>query len=82
MTLEFGDEVRLVGDEADLTRIESIIGHKSQRLSETQFLPFAIGLLAGVVLGNIPISLSSTFSFQLGMAGGPLVAGFVRWTFW
>lgn len=76
-TLEFGDEVRLVGDVADLARIEPILGHKAQRLNETQFLPFAIGLLAGVVLGNIPISLSPAISFQLGMAGGPLTAGLV-----
>lgn len=74
-TLEFGDEVRLVGDTADLERIEPIIGHKAERLNETQFLPFALGLLVGVVLGNIPLNLTEEISVSLGMAGGPLAAG-------
>ena len=74
-TLEFGDEVRMVGDVEDLARIEPIIGHKAERLNETRFLPFAIGLLAGVLLGHLTIPLSSTIKIQLGMAGGPLVAG-------
>ncbi len=76
-TLEFGDEVRLVGDVEDLARIEPIVGHQAQRLNDTQFLPFAIGLLVGVVIGNFPIRLTSTTSFQLGLAGGPLAAGLV-----
>ncbi len=76
-TLEFGDEVRLVGDEADLARIEPVLGHQAQRLNETQFLPFAVGLLVGVVLGKIPVNLSSNISLQLGMAGGPLMAGLI-----
>ncbi|TWT78267.1 Aspartate/alanine antiporter [Posidoniimonas polymericola] len=76
-TLQFGDEVRVVGDVADLARIEPIIGHQAQRLNETPFLPFALGLLAGVVVGDIPITLSPAVSFKLGMAGGPLTAGLI-----
>ena len=76
-TLEFGDEIRLVGDTADLERIEPIIGDRAERLNETRFLPFALGLLAGVVLGNIPVKLTEEVTISLGMAGGPLAAGLI-----
>lgn len=74
-TLEFGDEIRLVGDVADIQRVEPILGHKAERLHDTKFLPLAIGLLAGILLSKLPIVLPNGISIQLGMAGGPLVAG-------
>ena len=76
-TLEFGDEVRVVGDEADLKRLAPVLGHHSERLSETSFLSLGLGLLAGVLLGAVPMGLPGGLSFKLGMAGGPLVAGLV-----
>ena len=76
-TLEFGDEIRLVGDVADLERIESIVGHKAERLNDTQFLPFALGLLCGVALGNYAFHITEDLTLQLGMAGGPLAAGLI-----
>ncbi len=76
-TLEFGDEIRIVGDTSDCNRITSLVGHKAERLNETRFLPLGIGLLTGILLGILPIPLPGGTTFKLGMAGGPLVAGLV-----
>jgi putative transport protein len=76
-TLEFGDEIRIVGDTADCQRLTHIIGLQAQRLNETRFLPLGIGLLAGILVGRVPIPLPSGNELLLGLAGGPLVAGLV-----
>ena len=76
-TLEFGDEVRLVGDEADIKRVESILGQRAKRLHETKFLPLGIGLSVGILLGRVPIELPDEITIQLGMAGGPLLVGLI-----
>ncbi len=76
-TLEFGDEIRIVGDESDCERIIAIVGHKAERLNETRFLPLGIGLLAGVLLARLSIPLPAGHTFSLGLAGGPLLAGLV-----
>lgn len=76
-TLEFGDEIRVVGDVADCERITAVIGHKAERLNETRFLPLGIGLLVGILLSRLSIPLPDGNSLALGLAGGPLVAGLV-----
>jgi putative transport protein len=74
-TLEFGDEVRVVGDVADCQRVAGLVGHQMERLHETRFLPLGLGLLAGLLIGQIPLPLPGGFTLQLGLAGGPLLAG-------
>jgi putative transport protein len=76
-TFEFGDEIRVVGDESDCQRIISVVGHQAERLHETRFIPLGIGLLIGVVLGQLPIPLPAGNTVSLGLAGGPLLAGLV-----
>ena len=63
-TLEFGDEVRVVGDEADLKRLAPVLGHHSERLSETPFLSLGLGLLAGVLVGAVPLGLPGRILVQ------------------
>jgi putative transport protein len=74
---EIGDEIRIVGDAADCQRVAQLAGDRPERLNETNFLPLGLGLLAGVLLGQLPIPLPGGLSIQLGLAGGPLLAGMV-----
>jgi putative transport protein len=75
--LEFGDEIRVVGDTDDCRRVTDLLGHRPDRLHETRFLGVGLGLLAGVLVGMVPIPLAGSATLRLGLAGGPLVTGLV-----
>lgn len=72
-TLEFGDSIRIVGEENDCEAFIAQLGDAERKLQETRFLPLMMGLALGVLLGLIAIPLPGGGSFALGMAGGPLL---------
>lgn len=75
--LEFGDEIRIVGDADDCARVTGLLGHRPERLHETRFLAVGLGLLAGVLIGLVPLPIGGGYTLRLGLAGGPLLAGLV-----
>lgn len=75
--LEFGDEIRIVGDADDCARVTALLGHRPEKLHETRFLAVGLGLLAGVLIGLVPLPLGGGYALRLGLAGGPLLAGLV-----
>lgn len=70
----FGDKLRVTGDKTSLTMAKKLLGNNTKKLSHTDFLPIALGVLIGIGLGLINIPLGG-FSFNLGMTGGTLAAG-------
>lgn len=75
--LELGDRIRVAAFKNDLERIEDFFGDSYRELSEVSFLTFAMGLAAGLALGQIPIPLGHGIIFKLGFAGGPLVMALI-----
>ena len=76
-TLEIGDSIRVVGDSAAVDEFVRIVAGKPARADETQMVTFLVGLVLGVVLGNIPIPLPNGLDLQLGNAGGVFLVGLV-----
>lgn len=74
--IEFGDTLAMVGQPADLVRIEKIVGHRPRTLNETDLLSLAISLSIGILLGQISIVWGGV-AVSLGIAGGPLCVGLV-----
>ncbi|MDD0824473.1 putative transporter [Mannheimia sp. AT1] len=78
MTLQFGDVLNLVGRQADIEMVMSIIGNAQSKLQQVQMLPIFIGIGLGVLLGSIPIYLPGfPVALKLGLAGGPLVVALI-----
>ncbi len=76
-TFEIGDEIRIVGEAADCQRVAQLAGDRPERLNETNLFSVGLGLLVGLLLGWVPIPLPGGLTIELGLAGGPLVAGLV-----
>ncbi|NJO93024.1 MAG: hypothetical protein HC831_31750 [Chloroflexia bacterium] len=71
--LRFGDKLRITGDRTSLDSVKKLLGNDTKTLSNTDFLPIALGVLIGIFLGMVVLPLGS-ISFSLGMTGGTLLA--------
>jgi putative transport protein len=76
-TLEIGDSIRVVGDSAAVEEFVRIVAGKPARADETQMITFLVGLVLGVILGNIAIPLPNGLDLRLGNAGGVFLVGLV-----
>ena len=75
--LELGDRVRVTTRRDNIEAIEEFFGDSYKDLSEVSFLTFAMGLAAGLALGQLPIPLGHGIVFKLGFAGGPLAVALI-----
>ncbi len=72
-TLEMGDTLRVVGDDAALDEFSRLVGGNARKIDETNMVPFLIGILLGIIVGLVPIPLPNGLSIKLGAAGGALL---------
>ncbi len=70
-----GDRVTAVGEPAGLKAFEQAAGHRIRKLHETDLMSAGLGLVVGILLGMVPVYIPGWGEFQLGLAGGPLLAG-------
>ena len=75
--LELGDRVRVVARPEDMPLVNERFGDSYKALSEVNLLTLNLGLMAGLLIGLIPIPVPGGLTFTLGLAGGPLVVGLV-----
>lgn len=78
LSLNFGDILNIVGKQAEIDKVASIVGNTQQKLQQVQMLPVFIGIALGVLLGSIPIQIHGfPAALRLGLAGGPLVVALI-----
>jgi putative transport protein len=78
LRLRFGDMMNIVGREEDLEKAAGIVGNSLKELSQTQFIPFFIGIVLGVALGTLPINFPGLpHPIRLSLAGGPLIIALI-----
>jgi len=77
IVLEPGDRVRVVAPRDRMHEVTRFFGDSYRMLSEIDVASFSLGLVAGLLLGLVPVPLPGGGTFRLGMAGGPLVVGLV-----
>ncbi|MEF9950490.1 MAG: TrkA C-terminal domain-containing protein [Mucinivorans sp.] len=73
LALRFGDKLSIVGHRDDLEQVLRLVGNQRHKISDTDFFPIALGIVLGVLVGNISIAFGSSFSFSLGLSGGVLL---------
>ncbi len=70
--LLFGDKLIIASSKANMEMVARIFGDDQRRLSDTDILPVALGIILGVLVGKINITLGN-FAFSPGLTGGVLI---------
>lgn len=82
LTLQIGDKLTVVGEKANIENVGKILGNELKRLKEPNLIAVFIGLMLGMILGAIPISLPGiSMPVKLGIAGGPIIVGILMGAF-
>ena len=82
LILQLGDRLTVVGEAADIRRVEQILGNAVKDLNEPNLVAVFIGLILGLMVGFVPIALPGfSVPVRLGLAGGPIVVGILIGTF-
>ncbi len=74
--LQFGDKLIIASSKANMEMVARVFGDDQKRLSDTDILPVALGIILGVLVGKINIALGN-FSFSPGLTGGVLIVALV-----
>lgn len=75
--LRFGDKLLISGSNQEMNEVRRLLGNDEKRLSETNFLPIALGIVIGVLIGSVSIPVFGFFDFSLGLTGGVLATALV-----
>lgn len=76
LTLRMGDRVTVVGEAESIKHVATELGNVVRRLDEPNMVTIFIGIVLGLLLGNIPMFVPGIkFPVTLGLAGGPIVMG-------
>ena len=72
LTLQLGDRLTVVGEAAAIQNVEKVLGNAVKSLKEPNLVAVFIGIVIGLALGAIPISIPGISApVRLGLAGGP-----------
>lgn len=73
--LQFGDRLTVVGGQDVVGQLAAELGNSPRQLDIPEILPIFLGMIAGVLLGSLPLPVPGLpMPLKLGLAGGPLLA--------
>ncbi len=76
LVLQLGDRLTVVGEQVAIENVEKVLGNEITDLKEPNLAAIFIGLVAGLLLGSLPIMIPGMNSpIRLGLAGGPIIMG-------
>ena len=73
LLIEYGDQLGVLVDSSQRFHISKFFGDSIKAETEFSFVSLALGLVAGGLLGLVPVPVPGIGSVKLGAAGGPLV---------
>lgn len=77
LALQIGDRVRIVAPRDRMGEVARLLGDSERGAGELDPTGFALGLLIGLLVGVVAVPLPGGGTFELGLAGGPLVVGLI-----
>lgn len=77
LKLRFGDRLMISSNIDNREHLTQLLGNSLKEVETTSFLPVAIGIVIGLILGNLSIPLPFGSNISLGLTGGVLIAALV-----
>jgi len=77
LTLEFGDRVGVLMPPDRREEIRKYFGDTVKATAEFSYVALGLGMVAGVLLGLIPIPIPGVGTVTLGIGGGPLIVALI-----
>ena len=75
--IQLGDKLMIACDTGNMGQVSKLLGNDDSKLSDSDLLPMTLGIVMGVILGNLSLSFSDAFKFNLGLTGGVLATGLI-----
>jgi putative transport protein len=75
--LEVGDRVRVIAPRRRMDEVSRFFGDSVRASAEVDTLTFGLGIVIGLLVGEVPVPLPGGSMFRLGVAGGPLVVALI-----
>ena len=76
LILQLGDRLTVVGEKTAIKRVAGILGNSVSTLREPNLAAIFIGIVLGLILGSVPLSMPGISSpVKMGLAGGPMIVG-------
>lgn len=72
-SIRFGDKL-LIASRGNFNSVSELFGNEEKKLNESDFLPVALGIIIGIIIGQIPLTLPGGVDFKLGITGGVLLS--------
>ncbi|NCB55346.1 MAG: YidE/YbjL duplication, partial [Epsilonproteobacteria bacterium] len=77
LTLRLGDKLHVVAPEMCAEKVTKIIGNDLLKYPAADFLPIALGVVVGILLGSVPLALPFVGTIKLSFVGGILISALV-----
>lgn len=82
LRLQMGDKLTIVGEERAIDKVANVLGNQEKELRNPNLLFIFVGIMLGLVLGSLPISVPGmNVPVRLGIAGGPIIIGILMGAF-
>lgn len=76
LVLQLGDRLTVVGHQQAIDAVAKVLGNAAATLRDPNLAAIFIGIVLGLLLGSIPISLPGiSMPVKMGLAGGPMIVG-------
>ena len=76
LILQLGDRLTVIGEKEAINRVAGILGNSASTLREPNLAAIFIGIVLGLVLGSVPLSLPGISTpVKMWLAGGPIIMG-------
>ena len=77
LKLRFGDRLMISSSTENVENLIQLFGDSLKEVETTSFLPVAIGIVVGLILGSLRIPLPYGSGISLGLTGGVLMAALI-----